>query len=87
MTIFDRRAGQWLHKTIDMCPSPDSDNGTSVSEYCSGDCMFFLEDMCGCAIRLDRKTAAEVVATIDVGLGTSSYINQRFDLRQLQVKF
>lgn len=87
MTIFDRRTGQWLHKTIDMCPSPDSDNGTSVSEYCSGDCMFFLEDMCGCAIRLDRKTAAEVVATIDVGLGTSSYINQRFDLRQLQVKF
>lgn len=82
LTVFDRRAGLWINKTVDMCPAPDGEG-----EYCYGETLFCLEDMCGCTIFMERSTDTDITVTLTVGMGTSSYINKRFDLRQIQVKF
>lgn len=82
LTFYDRRTGLWINKVVDMCPAPEEDG-----EYCYGETLFCLEDMCGCTILMERNTDTDIIVTIEVGMGTSSYINKRFDLRQIQVKF
>ena len=80
--VYDRKVGRYITSSIPMCSTGEGKRKST------GDGIFFFEDMCGISLTvewLEDEDRYRILA--EVGVGTSSWVNDRFDLRQIKLHF